>query len=232
MKTAEELAAEAAAAAEAEKQKKAKAAQEAGKLEDDDDENMSPEDMKKLVAKLRKENASRRTATKSQEDLNATLTEKLNKITKHLGLEDDKADPEEKIKGLQSKNAELELDLAITQMARAHNVPVEHDDYFRYLVQKRVAEFEKTAKDGEEFPEELFKEVAEEVSQYGGQGQQRKSLGASNGGQKKPASQNNGDLTAEKFADLSLSDKVALKQKDPETYKRLWSEAVSKRLIK
>lgn len=107
----------------------------------------------------------------------------------------------------------------MAQMARAHNIPVEHDDYFKFLVQKKMTEFEKTAKDGDEVPEDFFSKIADEVSQFGGQGsEKRKSLGAGNGGGKKPAHQNNGDMTAEKLAAMSLSDMVAFKQKDPRCF--------------
>lgn len=203
-----------------------------GGASDDSADFTSLEEANKAIKALRKENATRRTANKSLEDSVSALTEKLGKVSKHLGLEDEAADPEEVIRGLQDTSAKLEMELAITQMARANNISVEHDDYFKFLVQKRIAEFEESAQEGDELPEDFFQKVAEEVSQYGGNGTRRGSLGA-NGGNKPPVKpNNNSDVTAEKLAQMSMSEKVAFRQKDPETYKRLWNEAVSKRLIK
>lgn len=192
----------------------------------------SLEEANKAIKALRKENASRRTASKSQEDQLAALTAKLTKITGHLGLDDNEADPEEALTALQSQYASLEMDMAVMQMARTHNIPVQHDEYFKFLAQKRIAEFEASSGKDEELPEDFFEKIAEEVSQYASpKGSQRGSIGAGDGGSKKPAG-SAPEMTAEQFSGLGIDAKIALKKSDPEKYKRLWDEAVSKRLIK
>ena len=62
-----------------------------GGASDDAADFTSLEEANKAIKALRKENATRRTANKSLEDSVSALTEKLGKVSKHLGLEDEAA---------------------------------------------------------------------------------------------------------------------------------------------
>lgn len=199
----------------------------------DDNNEMSPEDMKKVIADLRKENAAHRTKGKSQEDSIAKLSEKLGQISKHLGLKDEEADPAVQVKELTSKTEALELELSLNQLARENGIPVEHDEYFRFLIGKKFAALEESGKEDEELSAEQIAEVVEEVKKYSGfkatkpNGNQ---TGVDEGGGKKPAG--GGDsMTPEQFAKLNYNEKTKLFTDNKAEYDRLYKAAKEKRLI-
>lgn len=176
----------------------------------DDLDGMSPEDMKKVIKDLRKENAASRTKSKSQEDSFKTLSEQLSGIKKHLGIKDD-VDPAEQIKGLTAKTEDLELELSLQQLARAHNIPVEHDEYFRFMIGKKTS----ALKDDEELGEDAIKEVVEEVQKYSGfksakPNKNGTGVDENGGGKKDPASGGGGGMTPEQFAKLNINEKSKL----------------------
>lgn len=232
MKTQEEIEAEAAAAAKLKADADAKAAQEAGKAGGADDENLSPEDMKKIIKDLRKENAGHRTKGKSQEDAFKKLNDELGGIKKHLGIKEDQ-DPAEQLKELTSKSEALEFELSMQQLARANGIPVEHDDYFRFMIGKKIAAIEAEGKEGDELSEQAITEVVTEVQKYTGF-KATKPNGNSSGvddNVKPPAGGGKEAMTPEAFAKLSMAEKSKLYVDNKPEYDRLLASAKNKRLL-
>lgn len=198
----------------------------------DDDENMSPEDMKKVIKSLRAENAKARTKGKSQEDSTKSLLEQINSIKTHLGIKDE-ADPAEQVKSLKSTNENLELELSLTQLARAHSIPVEQDDYFRFLMSKEISKLEKSGEDGQELSEDAINSVVEEVkkvSSFKAAKPNNNSTGVGDGDGGKPNGGSNDALTVEQFAKMSMAEKSKLFTDNKAEYDRLFKLAKEKRL--
>ena len=238
MKTQAELdaeAAEAAAAKAAEEAKKSKN-QPAGQGGQGGDKKpiASLEDALKVIEDLRKENAGYRTKGKSQEDTLSNLTEQLSSIKKHLGIEE-QIDPVEQVKGLSSENEALQDELALMQLARMHNVPVEADEFFRFKISKKFAEL----KEGEELSEEAINEVLEDVQKYSAFNVEKPNgnssgvggKGGSGDGKKPPAKHNPSQLSAEDFAKMNLTQKSQLFVSNRAEYDRLYKAAKDKRLF-
>lgn len=193
------------------------------------DDELSLEDAKKIIKDLRKENANHRTKGKSQEDSLKSLGDQLASIKKHLNIKDD-VDPAEQLKSLTEKSDNLELELTFTQLARQHSIPVENDEYFRFLMGKKLAGL----KDDEELGDDAIAEVVAEVQKFGGFKQEKPNgnrSGVDEKGGKKPNGGGNEAMTPEEFAKLNFNEKTKLFTDNKPEYDRLWKSAKEKRLI-
>lgn len=188
------------------------------------DDELSPEDMKKVIKNLRKENAKYRTQKQSQEDSFKSLSEQLGAIKKHLKIEDN-VDPAEQIKSLTTSNESLEFELSMVNLARENEIPKDLDGYFRFEMQQALMKL----KDDEEMSDEAIQEIVEKVKKLSsaqGGGSNSSGVGGKKppqkppeGGEKKP--------TVDEFKKMSLAQKNELYQKDRETYDKL--SALSRR---
>lgn len=171
----------------------------------------------KEIKRLRAESADRRTKNKTLEESITSLSEKLGKINTHLGIKDD-VDPAEQLQGLTAQNEQLSIEISLQQLARTQQIPVEHDEYFRFLIGKKF----EALKEGEELSDEAINEVVAEVKKYSGF-KGNKSTGLSGG--QAPAKNGEGgkgdEVTAEQFKKMSLVDKSKLFEENKELYLKL-----------
>lgn len=184
-----------------------------------------PEKAKAEIKKLRAEAAKHRNKAKTFSEQLDAVNGKLSGLKKTLGVEDDEADPEEKIKELSGKTDALEVELSVVKLARDHDVPKESDKYFRFLLGQKLEELE----EGEEITDEQVAELAVEAKQVSGKSGNN-STGLS-GGKKPSADNGKGTLTVQQFAKMNTGEKSALYAKNPSEYNRLFSEAREKRLL-
>ena len=175
------------------------------------------DDAWKEIKKLRGENAGHRNKNKEIDSHNSKINGELAAIKKHLGIKDEE-DPKETISQLTTKTESLEFELSIVTLARAHSVPADQDDYFRFLLQKEFA----ALKEGEEIKDEQVTAVVEKVKAAGGGGAAKKtSTGMGDGGKGKDAGSGGEATTVEQFKKMGIAEKTALYNKDPELYKKL-----------
>lgn len=175
------------------------------------------------IAKLRKENGDRRTKSKDLEGQLNALTGKFSKVMEHLGIKDQEADPAEALKQVTSQAEEFQMEASFQHLARVHNIPVENDDYFRFLLGKKLDSLE----EGQEVTDEDLAAIVQQVAAVSGQKKSSTGVNANGGNGKPPPPPNsdNGDVTAEKFKKMSTLEKSHLYTKDPQAYERLKSEA-------
>lgn len=175
----------------------------------------------KEIKRLRNENAGHRTKNKTLEESLSSFNDKFSKINKHLGIEEN-VDPEEQLQGLTAQNEQLSIEISLQQLARTQQIPVEHDEYFRFLIGKKF----ESLKEGEELSDEAINEVVAEVKKYSGF-KGNKSTGLSGG--QAPAKNGEGgkgdEVTAEQFKKMSLVDKSKLFEENKELYLKLQKAA-------
>ena len=194
-----------------------------------DDEEMSPEDMKKVIKDLRAENAKSRTKGKAQEAEFKKLGDQLGAIKKHLNIEDEKS-PEVEIVSLKEANDNLVFELSMNQLAREHDIPVEHDEYFRFLMGKEIAKLQENGKEGDELSDEQLEKVIAETKKYAGYKSEKPNKNGSGipdgeGKGKKPSKDGESGVTAEQYKKMTLAEKNAIYTKDSALYNKLESEA-------
>lgn len=178
------------------------------------------------IAKLRKENAKNRIKNKGLEGSVKSLNDKFDALKKAFGGEDDEKDPEEKVKDLQSQNQALALELSVSKLSKAHEIPAAQDKYFKFL----LAEKFESLKDGEEVSDEDIAAIAAEVKKVSATAgaAASTSVGA---GKKKDADNGAGAMTVEQFVKMNVGEKSQLYTKNPAEYNRLFSSAKEKRLL-
>lgn len=179
----------------------------------------SLEDAMKEIKRLRQENAGHRTKNKTLEESLTSFNDKFTKINKHLGIQD-QVDPEEQIKGLSSNNEQLTLELSLQQLARVNGIPMEQDEYFRFLIGKKF----EALKDGEEISDEQISEVVAEVGKYSGFKKDFKtSTGLGDGKTKNPPASDSGKetVTTEQFSKMTFAQKNQLFEENKELYNKL-----------
>jgi hypothetical protein len=199
-----------------------------GGKKDDDKEtaSMSLEDALAEIKKLRKENASRRTASKSQEGEKKQMDEILGKVKQALGIENADEKPEVIASKLKDQNSALELELGIRDLAIEHQIPAEHLKYFGFLFRERLASLE----EGEELDDDGMTEIVGQVKGLGTKTPAKTGATPPKDG-KKPDAEGAGEPDAEKFSKMSIPEKTALHAKNPALYERLFGEAKQKRLL-
>lgn len=172
----------------------------------------------KEIKRLRNENAGHRTKNKTLEESLSAFNDKFSKINKHLGIEDE-ADPAEQLQSLTAQNEQLGIEISLQQLARTQGIPVEHDEYFRFLIGKKF----EALKEGEELSDEAITEVVAEVQKYSGF-KGNKSTGLSGGqapSNKKGDGDKGGDVTVEQYKKMSLVEKSKLFEENKELYLKL-----------
>lgn len=178
------------------------------------------DDQKAYIEALRKENAKYRTKAKELDSELQGLNGRFSKLETGLktlfGGEEEDLTPEEQINGLSQQNETLNFKSAVMEAAIEYGVGKESIDYFSYLLEQTAGSLE----EGQELSEEDVTAIA----------QKAKSVNAptstSVGGTTVPqGAVGDSELTVEKFADMTLTEKSLLFQKQPETYKALAAQA-------
>ena len=181
------------------------------------------------IKKLRAENAKHRTKNKSLEEEVGKVRSTMTKLKSALGVEGegDEEEPEKQIAALKQHNEQLQIQNAMSELCREHEIPRKGEKYFNFLI---AQEFE-SLEEGAEIPEERILEIAKEAKQMfagGGQGGGGTGVGAG----KKPAPGENADsISAAQFAKMNPGEKSALYTKNPNLYSKLFNEAKEKRLF-
>lgn len=177
------------------------------------------------IKKLRAENAKHRTKNKSLEEKLGSIDGTMKKLKSALGVEDESEDPEQKLKTLQAQNEAMQMQMAMSDLCREHEIPRKGEKYFNFLI---AQEFE-SLKEGEEISEDRILEISKETKAMFSSG------GASSTGvdtSKKPNPGEKPDsLSAAQFAKMNPGEKSALYVKDPNQYNKLFQEAREKRLF-
>lgn len=196
--------------------------------DEDDGEELDAKAAKSLIKKLRAENAKHRNKNKELSGKVSNVEAKLDGLKKALGVggEDDES-PEDKIKKLQAEKEQLQMEHSLAELSREHEIPKQHDKYFRYL----LAEKFDGLSDGEELSDEDIQEVVEQVKALGtGSAPGKGSTGLNNNGGRRAPSKGD-EITVEQFAKMNTGEKSALYVKNPALYKTLFDGAVEKRLL-
>jgi len=185
-----------------------------------------PDELKKYILQLRKENAKHRTKAKNLKDSSTTAEQKLQEmrsnLARALGLEgEDEVSPEEQVQHLTSYTQQLEIQSALMETALVNGVSAGELGYFKYLLAERLEALE----EGEELGEEEMAEIVSEVKRVSA------AKTASTGvGSKSPAptSSHSGGVTVEQFMKMSVTEKSQLYMKDKGLYERLVEEVKRK----
>lgn len=202
--------------------------------EDDEDEDLTrftPEQTKDYIKRLRRENANYRNKAKTAKAETTSLRQKLgtldSKVKKAIGIEEE-VQPEEKAAQLGEELTQRDFDLAVLEIAYDHGVPKEDREYFSFLIQKEVQSLD----DGEELEADRIAEIVAKVKRQGTSGQRGTGTSIPDGkGGTRPKPSDGGDVTIETFAQMTMSQKIELHNKNPELYKKLMHGARDKRLI-
>ncbi len=195
--------------------------------EDEQDESQleeilkDPKKAKALIKNLRKENAKHRTKGKNLEE----RVGKMDKAIKALagGEEDDDEPAETRLERLTQSHQVTAYERAVLEKAVDHGISgKEGRELFEFYVQKAAAALE----EGEEMTDDDFEEVAAKVKKMTGSKSARTSVDGK-GRDKNP--DDDGEVTLDKFAEMTVSEKTNLFSKNPDLYNRLMKEAVKKR---
>lgn len=182
--------------------------------------------VKAEIKKLRDEAAKARIKNKELAQKANAGDALLQRLKKSLGADGDDVSPEEKLASIQQQNEALQTEIAFSQIAREHDIPKEHDKYFRFLMAERMTSLEENA----ELDEKDIGEIVAEVKTLAkSKGKNSTGLNSDDQG-KKPAGNNEG-LTVEKFVAMNVGERSSLYVKNPAEYNRLFTAAAEKRLI-
>jgi len=185
-----------------------------------------PVKAKAEIKRLRAENAKHRTKSKALETELGGVKATIDKMKKALGLEDE-ADPAEQVATLKQQNEALQVEMAMSELCREHEIPRQGEKYFKFLV---AQEFE-TLSEGEEISDERVLELAGEAKKmFAANGNSGTGTGV-NPGQKPPPSGNNESTSVADFVKMNNGEKSELYIKNPNLYQKLFDEAKQKRLI-
>ena len=190
------------------------------------------------IANLRKENAKYRTKAKNLEDRVGALDQRFSDfqsaMSKAFGGEDGtELTPEQHIEVLGGQLEDAGLQNQIMLSAIENGVGKDSFEYYQFLLQKRLGEME----EGEELGAEDLAEIAQEArtktvgagagnTSVGGQG-----AGGNGAGGNPPKPGDQGQITADQFAHMSIAEKSQVYQKSPDLYAQLMNEAKTKHLL-
>jgi len=180
------------------------------------------------IKKLRAESAKHRTKNKSLEEEFGKMKGTLSKLKSALGVGDegDDEDPETKIATLKQQNEALQVQSAMVELCREHEIPRQGEKYFNFLI---AQEFE-TLEEGSEISEERILEIAGEAKKMFSSGGNAPSGTGVSG--KKPAPGEAADaISPSQFSKMNPGEKSALYTKNPALYQKLFNEAKEKRLF-
>lgn len=176
------------------------------------------------IEKLRREAAGYRVKAKE-------ATDKLQTVKKSLGIEGDLESPEEKVKNLSQEKLTLSFENAVLASALENGVPKEGLDYFSFLVQREASGL----KENEEVSAERLSALALEAKTKAIKTPASSTVTptpGSGGGATPPAPANGDQLTVEKFAVMTMTEKSKLYETNPTVYEQMFKTALEKKLIK
>lgn len=212
---------------------KAKADSEEEEEEEEEEEDdstsdelskLSPEELRKLAKKLRKENAGHRVKSKDlKSKLNVSEAQK-KAILKAAGIEVEDENPEEQVKALNGENATLAFRLAIRESALEHGIGKDELEFFEFLVSKATSELE----DGDELTEEQMTEIAAKAKAKKGSANTTTNNGKGKGKGGNPPPPAGGDdkvVTLDKFLRMTMMEKAKLYDTNRDMYTQLVNEA-------
>ena len=208
-----------------------------GGTSDGDDLGFS-EKQKKYIGTLRSESASYRTKAKQLETEVGEVKGTLKKIGESLGIKEEKDPTKEDIDRLTEERNASDQRLAVRDAALEHGVSGKDGlEYFEYLVNKKV----NSLKEGEELDlaGDDVKTLAQKATSLHGKGSGSTSVGsggsnanASNGsGNPDPDAGSSGEVTVDKFSQMTTTEKSDLYTKNPSLYNQLTSQAREKRTL-
>jgi hypothetical protein len=192
------------------------------------DESKWDERTKAYIQKLRNESATHRTKAKDLKSKLSQSEEQKRAILKAAGIELEDEKPEEVVKTLSAATQNLEFRNTVLELALEHGISAEQKDYFEFLITR---ECQKLAED-EELPEEKVMEIAKKAKGSARQGATTTVTG--NDGKKgdpNPEPGATGEVSLADFCAMKMGDKIALYNKNPELYKRLATEARTKKKL-
>jgi hypothetical protein len=174
-----------------------------------------------MIKDLRKENAEARKKNGSLSDAHG----KLKTALVEAGLiEDDEADPEEKLKGVTAQNEQIVVNSAILEAALENGVSKADLKYFRFLVHEKLAELE----DDQELDSDMMAELAKQArrTQAGSGGASSTSVT-----QGAPSPGGSSEVTVEQFTRMNIGEKSDLFARNRAQYDKLMAEARDKRIL-
>lgn len=187
---------------------------------------MTSEEMKAEIAKLRKENASRRTTSKNLEDQLKGNNELVTKVKAALGITTEDEKPEVVVARLKDQTAALELEVGIRDLAIQNAIPGEHLKYFGFLFREQL----EALSEGEELDGEKLSGIVNQVK--GLSGAKKASSGAGSGAASEtPPPGGAGEVDLTRFTKMNVGERGDLYRTNPALYNRLFSEAKQKKLL-
>ena len=181
--------------------------------EDDQDEDLSPEEYKKQIKKLRAENAKHRLGNKA---LNEKMS-KFEKVFKAFSGDDEEVDPEEQLGQVTHQYEAAVTRNAILELALENGISGKDNlEYFEFLMSKTLNSLD----EGEEMTEEQLEEILSKCSKAGGKGKATTSTNDKGKGDKDP-DQTNDEVTQEEFDSMGMMQKSKLYQTNKALYEKL-----------
>ncbi len=197
----------------------AKAASEADP--DKLDESKFDEKTKAYLAKLRKENATHRTANKDLKSKYQSEVDRSKAILKAAGIEVETDKPEEQIKNLTAQSQQQALRNAVLETAISHGVPGDKLKYFEFLITSAVQELD----EGDELSDEALEAIVIEVKKG-----VSKSANSTVGDGKKPNPNSSPtETTFEQFLAMGPVARSTFYLKNQDKYVAFVSEAKAKK---
>ncbi len=188
------------------------------------DESALDDKAKAYIAKLRKENAKYRTAARTNENL---LNDTRTRLSQLAGGEPDGNEaPEVQIERLSTHVGALEFERALLELAVDRGIDKSGMNYFRFLVADATSQLG----EGEELSDEALEAISSEVQAKTARNT-TSSVGAGSGTKPPPAPGDQGAITVQKFAKMSMIEKTQLFQKNEPLYRQLFDEAREKKLL-
>lgn len=178
------------------------------------------------IKKLRAENAKSRVKNKSLEDNLTQINGTMTKLKGALGIETDEVDPEKQVASLRQENEALQVQAAVNELCREHEIPRKAEKYFQFLI---AQEFE-ALKEGEEISDERMLEISAEAKKTIAPAAATSTGAKTTKGVPNPDA-SAGSVSAAQFAKMNSGEKSALYVKNPEQYQKLFNEAKEKRLL-
>jgi hypothetical protein len=189
-----------------------------------DDSKLDPK-TKAYLAKLRKENASHRNKNKDLVSKVQTVEQRNKAILKAAGLLDEEK-PEEKLANAAATNNQQAFEILILKSSRAHKIPDENLEFYEYLMAKAFNALE----EGDELSEEDLAAIVTKCK--GGAGKSATSTVLRFDKDGKPIKEagpgESGQMTLDKFCEMSITEKSKLYLESPEVYETFFKAAKAK----
>ncbi len=181
---------------------------------------------KAYVEKLRRQNAKYRTSAKDARNKNSELVKQFKAA---MGVTEDE-DHEAVAKRLREENDGLVVGRIILEQAVEHGVGKADREMFEFFVNKKLQSLE----EGEELSEDDFAEAAKKAKRASrglgsGDGQDDFRTSVDSNVRGNPDKKKTGQITLEKFKEMTVTEKSDLYVKDRVLYNELFAQAYPKR---